>query len=48
MQHLCEICRRQTDLYYVRFADEYWCEQCLDNKEELNDDQPHVTPLPEA
>ena len=29
---ICELCRRQTDLYYVRSSDQYLCEDCLDDQ----------------
>jgi len=31
MQHMCESCRRRTELYYIRCVDEYRCEDCAEN-----------------
>ena len=31
---VCELCRRQTDLRYVRSCDQYLCEDCEINPEE--------------
>jgi hypothetical protein len=28
MQHMCEHCRRRTELNYVRRCDAYLCEDC--------------------
>jgi hypothetical protein len=30
MDHLCENCRRFTDLHYCRSFDAYLCEECAD------------------
>ena len=30
MQHLCEDCRRLTNLHYSRLADRYLCEECIE------------------
>lgn len=30
MQHMCERCRRHSDLTYDRHADEYLCDGCLE------------------
>lgn len=33
-QHFCENChRRCEDRIYVRQADEYWCQTCVDGQE---------------
>jgi uncharacterized Zn ribbon protein len=29
MQHMCEECRRRTDLTYIRKADAYLCDECI-------------------
>jgi hypothetical protein len=39
MTHVCERCRRATDLYHCRSVDEYLCEQCIGQlADEANDD----------
>jgi hypothetical protein len=30
MTHLCECCRRSTELHYCRSVDEYRCDDCID------------------
>lgn len=32
--HMCEHCRARTELHYVEEYDEYWCENCLQDRAE--------------
>jgi hypothetical protein len=44
MIHVCEGCRRRTELYYCRSVDEYLCDDCITEQAErldaLADDEP--------
>lgn len=33
MTHLCEQCRRDTELFHCRAVDEYLCEACAEGQE---------------
>ena len=30
LTHVCEGCRRKTELYYSRDTDEYLCDECME------------------
>ena len=34
--HLCERCRRKTDLTYIKSRDEYLCDECITNLVEIH------------
>jgi hypothetical protein len=44
--HLCESCRRRTELFYCRTTDEYLCEDCIMDlaKSYYDDDAPSTAP----